>query len=594
MLVNGKWGAGKTSFIKNFVTKKEADSDVRFLYVSVNGMTGISDIQEEFFNILHPVLSSKILKNGAKVLKGTLKAAIKIDWDDDGKADGTVTGGIPEFEIRKWLEKFDGKVLIFDDVERSGMPIGELFGYINHFVEHAGAKVILISNEKNVGGKEDDDGNSYSKIKEKLVGQTIKIAPDFNAAFSSFVSNITDSDIRLVLVNNEAIVFEAFVASKCENLRLLSRAIMDFERFYRALPNSAYAKEKLMRELLKELLVYSIELRVDNRNAEKLVDLERTHFFSTGENDKAKEVNELINCLRKKYSSFEFHSSIFLPKFWVAFIVGGLIPSELNTVVTSTPHYLSNKWPSWKSLWHSYLLSEEDFQSALNDVDEKLKSGHYKIVGEFYLVVSTKLMLCAHDLIQESSNDIFDQSKLLINGLLEDGYLGEDSQDLSGSWNGSGYGGLGFYEDESGVFRKIMSYMNVARKTGVERSYTIVADTLLDLLVNDYDVFLQMLTAGIPGQGKYAGVPILKNISSDDFMLKVVQMPPKDRIDVCGFIHMRYTDTPYILNLRPEKEWLAEILELVRTQIEVENKTPTKISLTYLKQNVEEAISVLK
>lgn len=47
-------------------------------------------------------------------------------------------------EISDWL-------ICFDDLERCGLPINEILGYINSLVEHNMCKVIILANEEEIG-----------------------------------------------------------------------------------------------------------------------------------------------------------------------------------------------------------------------------------------------------------------------------------------------------------------------------------------------------------------------------------------------------------------------------------------------------------
>ena len=94
VMLKGKWGSGKTWFIKdycerNLSTKKEPNKQ-RYLYVSLYGISSYSEIEDSFFQQLHPVLSSKPMAIAGKILKGTLKTAIKVDFNNDGSDDGAI------------------------------------------------------------------------------------------------------------------------------------------------------------------------------------------------------------------------------------------------------------------------------------------------------------------------------------------------------------------------------------------------------------------------------------------------------------------------------------------------------------------------
>lgn len=46
------------------------------------------------------------------------------------------------------------RIIIFDDIERCKVPIDEVYGFINDFVEHSKCKIILISDEEKILEKE--------------------------------------------------------------------------------------------------------------------------------------------------------------------------------------------------------------------------------------------------------------------------------------------------------------------------------------------------------------------------------------------------------------------------------------------------------
>lgn len=74
VLLKGNWGAGKTWFVKNGL--KETEN--KYLYVSLYGITSFDEIESAFFEQLHPVLSSKGMQLTSKIFKGVLKTAIKV------------------------------------------------------------------------------------------------------------------------------------------------------------------------------------------------------------------------------------------------------------------------------------------------------------------------------------------------------------------------------------------------------------------------------------------------------------------------------------------------------------------------------------
>ncbi len=147
-LLNGEWGTGKTYFIKDYIDKVDKNNDdykVKFVYITLFGMKNIESVNESIFQQFHPLLGSKTAKIATNFLKGALKLGVNFDIDSNGKNE------IANIDLSKteFMSYFRGDskkqaVFIFDDFERTDIPIGEILGLINGFVEHSGAKVIII------------------------------------------------------------------------------------------------------------------------------------------------------------------------------------------------------------------------------------------------------------------------------------------------------------------------------------------------------------------------------------------------------------------------------------------------------------------
>ena len=66
ILLIGEWGSGKTWFINEIAKKYSSEEDKKindlFLFISLYGMTDISEIDKQIFEKLHPIISSKPVK----------------------------------------------------------------------------------------------------------------------------------------------------------------------------------------------------------------------------------------------------------------------------------------------------------------------------------------------------------------------------------------------------------------------------------------------------------------------------------------------------------------------------------------------------
>lgn len=94
--------------------------------------------------------------------------------------------------------------MIFDDLERCAIHQKELFGYLNYFVEKEKYKVILIADENELKIVDED---YYKRTKEKLIGRTLKVEADIEAAFEYYMGIsglLHTAEFRGVVRDNKA------------------------------------------------------------------------------------------------------------------------------------------------------------------------------------------------------------------------------------------------------------------------------------------------------------------------------------------------------------------------------------------------------
>lgn len=204
LLIDGKWGTGKTYFLKTtLILKIKEHGPKRPLYVSLNGINSIEEIKNQitvsFITEMasgggdKKVLRKGVTQSGIQKLGGFLrvgKSLLKKYIDIDGI----------KINIVDYLD-FSKFVLIFDDLERCACPVNEVMGYLNNFVEHQGAKVLLIANEAEIcSGNDKEERDKYDKIKEKLVGHTIRYNPSLANIYEKLIeTHVHDENLKQLL-----------------------------------------------------------------------------------------------------------------------------------------------------------------------------------------------------------------------------------------------------------------------------------------------------------------------------------------------------------------------------------------------------------
>ena len=241
VMLKGKWGSGKTHFINKYkdVLKR---NNKKFIYVSLYGVTSYDEIETKFLEVLHPKLYNKKTILAGKIAKGLLKATLKVDLDDDGKSDGSISGQVPSLNAGDLLNTKD-YILIFDDLERCSIKINDLLGYINYFVEHQEYKVILLANDEKFKSEE------YHEIKEKLIGKTFEVVSNTELAYDCFIKEIDNNKIFLDYKEN---ILRIYKQSNYNNLRVFRQVILDFDRFYNEILKQHSKKQNLISEFLDD------------------------------------------------------------------------------------------------------------------------------------------------------------------------------------------------------------------------------------------------------------------------------------------------------------------------------------------------------
>ena len=154
IMINGEWGCGKTFFVTQtlipHLTQKRTEDGKTYdvNYVSLYGIKEPAEITDALFaQAIEDKLYSgtKLNRKGAHVVTSIIGKAIDLGYH--------AIGG-EEKDIKELLSKFanfDNNVIIFDDLERCSCNVNTVMGFINNFVEHSNAYVIVVANEDEIG-----------------------------------------------------------------------------------------------------------------------------------------------------------------------------------------------------------------------------------------------------------------------------------------------------------------------------------------------------------------------------------------------------------------------------------------------------------
>ena len=586
ILLKGKWGSGKTWFINQYREKLKEEGK-KSLYVSLYGVAHYSEIEDLLFQQLHPFRSSKGMVLAEKVFKGLLKGALKIDLNNDGKEDGTWTFSIPDIDIPDKFKDSNYSLLIFDDLERCNIDIKNILGYINSFVESQSLKVVILANEEEI----DANKKYYKRIKEKLIGKTFEISPDFIGASNDFLKQITNQRIKTILSNNINLIKDLFAQAECKNLRILNQIFLDFERIFKQLPEKAQNKSELIQEILKLLIIFSIEISSGKLKAqdicqihEKLVkELASASAQKINPQNNINENKNNIKCdvLFKKifdkyansyniYSINFFNSNQFFPGllWWQHFFDKGIIDKNiLNEVISTSKYFQSENTPDWLKLWHYNRHSDEDFQKILNQVYSDYTNMIFEDIGIIKHITGLFLLFSEFKVYIKNKTDILNEAKNYIDKLKRSGKLDTKYRDDTFG----AYMGLGFQSKDYQEFKDFEKYVKQCQEEVRLQNMPNEANKLLNIMQNNITNFRPIIcitsSSYLDIEETYHDVPIFKYLSPKKFMETILMLSNENKSYIFSSLQERYSIKGMFEKLVDELDFLEEVQKLLLAEI---------------------------
>lgn len=411
-LLTGKWGCGKTFFIKNYI--KNHDEKHKFVYVSLFGLKDITAVNQAIFQELHPFLSNKRIKFLGGVLASVIKLGFKVDLVGDDNKETTIN-----IDPSK-LNPFDAQsnkdlVFIFDDLERTMLPLSEILGFINLFCEKQNVKVIVITNEDEI----EDDKKIYKKFKEKVIGKTFNISNNIEDYWNNFNEKYEET-----FKQYSKLIKSIFETIGDGNYRNLNQTIENYIDFTRGINPKYFENPDFTRLLTEQFFTLSLDYRKEH------------------------DITKTVDSLKEK-NSVLYYQLIFEKETWKKIITDFYINfDELNELISSFPMFRKEgKMPSWRKLCHYRELNNEEFNEYLNDVKTNFIEIKYDNIGIIMHAVNMLIFFIKNNLCEEISIDdienktyeylaLYKEKKQLLDirftkingtGL---GYLNEDDHDF--------------------------------------------------------------------------------------------------------------------------------------------------------------------
>jgi hypothetical protein len=569
VLIKGGWGSGKTYFIKQFIKEQEdidlklADSTKKsFLYISLYGLSSTAEIDDQIFQQLHPFLASKGVAIAGKIAKGLLNFGLKINLDDKGTAEASATPAIPDVSIKSLLNKFKSKILVFDDLERSNMLIQNVLGYINAFVEHQDAKVIIIANDDEIEEGLDLTNKSvdskYHRIKEKVIGKTFVIEADNDIVINALIQECANFS-QIFLVKQQSLCLDIFntveKGTGQKNFRAFSHTLRDFEYLWPTIDMKYSSHPELMNLFLNIFIRFSYELQLSNITEDDIRNIEswrlsnvlkRTRGTSLSDNASDKKVDRLGNFF-SRHAPFDAYNMVILTyELWYKLICKcNNISKEINEALSSSHYFVNERTPEWQKLWHHLTIDDENIPALMDQVAYKISDHEYMHPGVVLHVFGLFMWLrsLGYELpapIGKSVLSILRNGKAYIDWLGLNHKLPIDDKIFSSIDMSTGCFGLGFAGNDINEFKQLWAYYE--RKTNEANRLALLLsapDVLLLMHQNPPEFYSVIGNPHLRGS-RYWNVPVFSSITPQDFWANFMKVPNKHKSYILDAISERY------------------------------------------------------
>lgn len=387
-LLTGKWGCGKTFFIRNYIEKRSNDNRYKFIYVSLFGLKDIPSVNDAIFEELHPILSHKSIKFAGGILKSAINFGFTFDLIGDASQETTAKIDLSKIinPLKNDTNNYNNLIFIFDDLERTLIPIIEILGFINSICENKNVKTIIIANENEINykNKSNDKNETYKRFKEKVIGKSFIIHNDNESYWKSFEEKYSSKLKKYEIIIN--IIQSTFERSGNKNYRNLIQTTDDYIDFTKKIKSNYLDNDEFIERLSEQFYTLSLEYKKEHN------------------------IDSVLESLKQDNSGF-YYSLIFDTDIWKMIITSCYNSyDELNELISSLPIFNRKEDESWQKLWHYREMNRDEFYTNLEDVKNKFISIEYHNIGILMHAVSMLVFFVKKNLCRNISIDEIEQT----------------------------------------------------------------------------------------------------------------------------------------------------------------------------------------
>ncbi|MCF6220739.1 MAG: KAP family NTPase [Robiginitomaculum sp.] len=578
VLIEGKWGAGKTHFIKSILTKK-GFTKKKTIYLSLFGMSSIENLETQLF-FASANIAQKTFHRGASIASSLLKGTLRIDINGDDKSDGAIDANFKGFNkfVEKISKNLNNALIIFDDLERCAIPMSEFLGFANQFIEHEDVRILFVANTKKMAaGKKKE----FDNFKEKVIGHSLELKAQPNEALKSFISEIDNKTIRDILDDLSPQIIGLFDKSGYQNLRALRQFIWHYAELLEAIDNKYRDNNYFLQNLTEQFFVFFTEFKLDLGNdGLSLSDLVSK---ATSSNcmvlalhpDKDKEPSPKYRALSKYSDGSGGYDTVIPVSTWIEILQSGLIEPKLLNQNLSESKYLKSSNPAWLRFVLFDDHEDEVVELAKDELFDQFKNRKLHEVGAMLHMFALRFMMSENGIIDENIQTVENSCCKYIDDLLSSGDLPPRPTDMHWPENlrfesnhGYAYWTTDAYKEN---FNNVHQYLIKARIQAFENHGPEIAREILTALQTNFEKFTKLISYRLEG-GKYASIPVLQHIDVEEFIDAWLSLPKANWRPIQYAFDSRYengrlqNDEHHTGELAVERDWAIQLRQSLESR----------------------------
>lgn len=627
VLISGCWGSGKTHFIKQYLggdVKKFNDwftgcEKYCVVYVSLFGAKSREDMDKRVLTFFSSKFGSKIIKkipdavslvsNVASVLSiasghPLIIPAIKVSV----KAVQTVIKKIPKKSLKE--KKL---VVVFDDVERADMPVPELLGYLNQYVEHLHIPCILLADkerweEAKICQEDKSTLQSLSSTQEKVIGKTFQIQTSFDDVWNAWINDkktfpIGDKTWK-ILEANQNVIKQIVANSGKDNYRSLKHTLSDFNRFIKLIDDQYLENDEFNKLLIADFICFQYAYHIGKITAKDIGIsniFDRVYALANAKTDEEKEkinkehpktkfenFNDAFTTIEKISTLSDSDYASKWIDIWKNWLLKSTIDSnELNKLINESIWFVQKNEYYLKKMLDWFILDDKTGAKALEAFDLAIENKTLKspslIMNLFYKMYwhakKNTFDFSADDFYERMSNYV----KSIKNVLLDENMTNWKSahKDMLG----------GSYTENEDINDKFLTLLiDLLNEKTIIRKNKMNEDFLTKLSSgNDYD-YKQVCDIILNSQEEEAFS--FSEIDVNEFCLAYQKIKPYWRSECFENIKKRYRYNPELL--KQEKTFLSNLLSAAEIIYNNAKRPlqPSIFSLYYLIRTLKELLNI--